>query len=459
MRSSSGTKTQANSKNLPYQAFSIETWIKPTLATKGGILSCYNPLKKSGWSLHIDSDQYAYFTLAVTPGTPRTIKSTKTLSPNTWYHLAAVFDGRKMRLYYNGKEQASAPSKGFIAYDDATSLHLGAMEEKFNLNKKLFKRSLQAETTHVNFSAKALKKKQIAKIYKSRKKLLAKDSAKPLPIFIPSEVTSGVHCSLYKEKQLDISKLHKAKPQNTLQELNLTIPESLKAQTGTMEFFTYYEPEAPGDYSFSVKGDKSAVLYVNNKVAFKAGLSSKAQKYDGTKIPLTLLFHKTPTSTNPKILITDADGTTSELNEDLYTINLAEKRSNPIKLTSNFAKYGANPLEHLIDKNLDTFFFSATKVNTNRHITLEFATPVEAQGVNVVTAIGEKLGNTLFHGVLEISHDGKTFETIAEFTGKPLNISFSKRPVKVVRIKSNVLQHSWIAIYEIKVKSSELLEN
>ena len=59
-----------------------------------------------------------------TGSTTHTLIGTQTLNPNTWYHIAATYDGSKMRLYIDGVEKGSLTKTGNIA-SSSPSIRIG----------------------------------------------------------------------------------------------------------------------------------------------------------------------------------------------------------------------------------------------------------------------------------------------------------------------------------------------
>lgn len=61
-----------------------------------------------------------------TGGTTTTLKSgTGQLQPGVWYHVAATYDGTKMRIYKDGIEVVSTSKTGAVAIDPTVSVAIG----------------------------------------------------------------------------------------------------------------------------------------------------------------------------------------------------------------------------------------------------------------------------------------------------------------------------------------------
>ncbi|MCF8371497.1 MAG: choice-of-anchor D domain-containing protein [Bacteroidales bacterium] len=94
----------------------VEAWVKCT--SFSGDLRCV--LGKIDWSvttnwsynMHITDVGALHFNFANTSGTQFPQYSTQHLSTNTWYHVAATYDGSFIRLYIDGTEVLSSAASG-----------------------------------------------------------------------------------------------------------------------------------------------------------------------------------------------------------------------------------------------------------------------------------------------------------------------------------------------------------
>lgn len=106
----------------------LEAWVKTnSLGVRQGIVgkpfhSASEPYYQ--YHLEIRDDGDLYFALSIN-GSRRTIRTTNSLVANTWYHVAATFDGSVMKVYVDGVEWGSNAVSGNIS-DYATSLNIGA---------------------------------------------------------------------------------------------------------------------------------------------------------------------------------------------------------------------------------------------------------------------------------------------------------------------------------------------
>lgn len=112
---------------LPARAFTVQAWVSLHSTTKSGsIIGNIEDTGDSeqGWSLGYTNDAFT-FALAGKGaddgnGKLTYLKGTSEIRPDRWYHVAATYDGRMMRLFVNGKEEASsAEQSGDILYPAA----------------------------------------------------------------------------------------------------------------------------------------------------------------------------------------------------------------------------------------------------------------------------------------------------------------------------------------------------
>jgi hexosaminidase len=114
--------------------------------------------------------------------------------------------------------------------------------------------------------------------------------------------------------------------------------------------------------------------------------------------------------------------------------------------------YQGNGPQRAFDGLDDTFFWSNRGLKTGDTFTvvLKYATPL--QSINVFTGYPERPGDILREGVLEISADGTTFETIGIFKDGQASAKFPSRSVKAIRLRATADQQPWLSIREIEMK-------
>ncbi|MGD1859002.1 MAG: LamG-like jellyroll fold domain-containing protein [Leptolyngbyaceae cyanobacterium] len=111
----------AEAKALIPQNFTIELWVKPTLAPSGwgGIASAYNladdKTNSGGWILEVGQSRFKFHLKTASTGSAFAYLHANFV-PDQWYHLAVTYDGTHARLYLNAKEKAAIACSGAIAY-------------------------------------------------------------------------------------------------------------------------------------------------------------------------------------------------------------------------------------------------------------------------------------------------------------------------------------------------------
>lgn len=106
---------------LPRQNFTVAGWVRLDEGTRyGGICGIIqdNGSFERGWLLGYDESSFT-FALAATADRPKLtyLKGKTNYVAGKWYHVAATYDGKSMRLFVNGSEDAvSTTQSGAIAY-------------------------------------------------------------------------------------------------------------------------------------------------------------------------------------------------------------------------------------------------------------------------------------------------------------------------------------------------------
>lgn len=121
---------------LPKKEFSISAWVRIDEGTKyGGIVGALqdNGDYERGWILGYSETQF-YFGLACETkvGQPKmTYLNGKTpFSRGRWAFVVGTFDGKDMKLFVNGKEDATSTAQsGNIAYPPVTSFEIGRYKD------------------------------------------------------------------------------------------------------------------------------------------------------------------------------------------------------------------------------------------------------------------------------------------------------------------------------------------
>ncbi|MGC6427521.1 MAG: metallophosphoesterase [Akkermansiaceae bacterium] len=114
-----GLIPRATAQVLPKETFTISTWCSLEEGTRyGGIIGCYedNGNYEKGWLLGYDDSRFVVTlsTEATNDGNGKNVflAASEPFQPNTYYHLAATYDGAELTLYLNGKKSASSKVPG-----------------------------------------------------------------------------------------------------------------------------------------------------------------------------------------------------------------------------------------------------------------------------------------------------------------------------------------------------------
>ncbi len=109
----------------PAGAFTIEAWLKPSVANGAGVLTCalasmHAASPRTGWLIY-QSDTGWNFRMYNGVDTATTISITGGGAPvaGNWYHLVVSFDGTTARMYVNGVAGPSAAPAAFVQNSDS----------------------------------------------------------------------------------------------------------------------------------------------------------------------------------------------------------------------------------------------------------------------------------------------------------------------------------------------------
>ncbi len=108
------------------QNLTVEAWVKPTAAQWGSIVSKFqHAAAHEGYSLEMFSDYRISLLFGNNWSDWNAYTTTNSLTPNTWNHVAATYDGSTVRIYINGRLDGSG-SWGNGCTDSGTPLVIGA---------------------------------------------------------------------------------------------------------------------------------------------------------------------------------------------------------------------------------------------------------------------------------------------------------------------------------------------
>ena len=101
--------------------YTFEAWVKPNVANASGhIFSKYNRFIAGQYFLSMDNGHV----VSQREVSPYSLHGTTILAANKWVHLAATYDGNEMKIYIDGKLEASQISSG-SASNNSTSVTIG----------------------------------------------------------------------------------------------------------------------------------------------------------------------------------------------------------------------------------------------------------------------------------------------------------------------------------------------
>ncbi|MEE2989902.1 MAG: PQQ-binding-like beta-propeller repeat protein [Planctomycetota bacterium] len=119
--------------DLPTKALGIEAWVYiDRLEDWNGIASAIqdNGDFERGWMLGIRNQSFCFGLTSSTVQRLTYLDASEPIEPGNWYHVAASYDGARMRLYVDGRLSAeSAAQKGPILYPPETLCVIGAYHD------------------------------------------------------------------------------------------------------------------------------------------------------------------------------------------------------------------------------------------------------------------------------------------------------------------------------------------
>ena len=118
---------------MPKEALSVVAWVRVDEPTEwGAFLGCFqdNGPAEYGFVTGFNKKKF-YFGLATTTAGKMTYLESKTeYARGKWYHIAAVYDGKQMRLFVNGQlDSTSAEQSGPVRYAKAAPLIIGRYKD------------------------------------------------------------------------------------------------------------------------------------------------------------------------------------------------------------------------------------------------------------------------------------------------------------------------------------------
>jgi outer membrane protein assembly factor BamB len=117
--------------DMPAEQISVEALVSVDQSQQfGNVIGLFqdNGSYERGWSLGYDSSKFVFW--LSTGGSIVKIQSTTSYTTSQWYHLAATYDGKEMKLYVDGKLEATGTdASGPIAYPEKGFYTIGAYRD------------------------------------------------------------------------------------------------------------------------------------------------------------------------------------------------------------------------------------------------------------------------------------------------------------------------------------------
>lgn len=154
---------------LPSETITVDAWARVDKPLEwGGIVGCLqdNGSFERGWILGFRKSTFCFGIASESKKKFTYLTSRRMFEPGYWYHVAGTYDGKKMRLFVDGKLVAeSGEQQGPVAYPPAARFVIGAYEDK----DELF--LLKGAVEQVSVWGRALSREEVATEFQSRQKL------------------------------------------------------------------------------------------------------------------------------------------------------------------------------------------------------------------------------------------------------------------------------------------------
>ena len=114
-------------ESLPTRELSVEAWVSISKGQRWGNIVGYlqdNGNYERGWSLGYNETAFTFW--ISTGGGMILVTADSSFVVDEWAHVAATFDGRKLRLYVNGELAGQTEAEGGIAYPEKALYTIGA---------------------------------------------------------------------------------------------------------------------------------------------------------------------------------------------------------------------------------------------------------------------------------------------------------------------------------------------
>lgn len=121
-----------------------------------------------------------------------------------------------------------------------------------------------------------------------------------------------------------------------------------------------------------------------------------------------------------------------------------------VSITSSLKSAKGQIRQFAFDGNAETYFASEQNPQKDDHLTLQFDEPVNVKSINVTTGLPDGQGK-LEEGTLEVSPDGRKYQTVSKFVNGVADLQKNQR-IAGIRIKANN-QDRPLVVREIEISS------
>ena len=140
------------------KALTLEIWVKQETHQATGLVQKGTNWPDMSYLLQPWSDQKIYFGIKLTSS--RAIAPPSSYPLGEWYHLAATFDGKMLKLYINGEEKSEAEAPVNQVPDTTTPLQIGnrfegTIDEFIMYSRALSQDEIRKDMEGISLSLKA----------------------------------------------------------------------------------------------------------------------------------------------------------------------------------------------------------------------------------------------------------------------------------------------------------------
>ncbi|HIL24929.1 MAG TPA: hypothetical protein EYG19_05970, partial [Verrucomicrobia bacterium] len=154
-----------NSVKVPKQAITVEAWVSPAALMRwGGIAGIIqdNGDYERGWLLGYVNRKFSFALASEGHQRLTYLQGATDFQDNRWYHVVGTYDGATLRVYLNGKLEATEPHhSGDIIYPPKATFELGGYKDDNEFYRgaiglheiSIYEKALDADTIAKRFNA------------------------------------------------------------------------------------------------------------------------------------------------------------------------------------------------------------------------------------------------------------------------------------------------------------------